>query len=449
MRIGGVGLGGVTLPQLLGRSARANTDDAVLQPGFGKAKSVILIALLGGPPQQDTFDCKPNAPVEIRGQFGTISTSAPGIRVGELMPMTARHMDKLAALRAVVTDDNAHSSSGYYMLTGAPHSPTNFENARPGFANRHPNVGGVVRAQQATVRGLPTSIALPNYIFNDGNIPWPGQDAGWLGQKCNPWQINCDPSVKDFRVPDLELPTEVSNDRFGGRTALKQEIEQQFAAIDRGQAPSRFDEQSQLAFGLLSSSSARQAFDIAAEPDAVRDRYGRSKFGQSLLLARRLVEAGVRLVQVNWTRIDGIPTNRSTWDTHSAHHEAMKEVLMPIMDRAYSALLEELSQRGLLDETLVIWMGEFGRTPRVNGVGGRDHWGRCFSVALGGAGIKGGHVHGESDKDAAYPVSGIVRPEDLTATLFNSLGIPPHAELKDALGRPTPASRGRVLSDLY
>jgi hypothetical protein len=297
-------------------------------------------------------------------------------------------------------------------------------------------------------RALPASVVLPEHIWNTGNIPWPGQDAGWLGRTADPWLLHCDPSRPDFQVPALALPAEVPPLRFDGRRSLLNQVNRHMDAADRAQgAGIRYQYDFGQAIDLLSSPRARGAFDLSQEPSALRDRYGRTRFGQSVLLARRLVEAGVPLVQVNWTRIDRA-ANEGTWDTHSQNARSLQDILMPRMDMAYSALLEDLANRGLLDETLVVWMGEFGRTPRHNGAAGRDHWGSVFSVALAGGGIRGGVVHGASDRIGAFPRDGLVTPPDLTATILHCLGIPPATEIHDHLGRPVPVSRGAILRQL-
>jgi len=439
LRVGGIGLGGLTLADLL-HSRAAGSD----RPRSSRARSVIVFGLVGGPPQHETWDPKPSAPVEVRGQFGTIATRTPGLHVGELMPRTARLTDKIAVLRAVVTNDNAHSSSGYQMFTGMPHQPLNQESATPRAPNDWPSMGAIIRALKADRGQLPSAITLPEHIWNDGNFPWPGQDAGFLGVRYHPWLIHCDPSARDFRVPALTLPEEVPALRFDERRVLVEQVNRHLDNVQRSRAPENYALHSQRACDLLSTSNARRAFSLDLEPDAVRDRYGRSRFAQSILLARRLVESGVSLVQVNWTRIKDQP-NQGGWDTHATHNAALKNLLMPIMDQAYSALLEDLDARGLLDETLVVWFGEFGRTPRFNGNAGRDHWGSCFSLALAGGGIRGGVVHGRSDGNAAYAADGRVEPRDLLATIFHCLGHAPDTEINDMQGRPIPISRGRII----
>lgn len=445
LKIGSIGLGGLSLPALLASQAKA--DRSSQGASFGKAKSVIIFGLVGGPPQHETFDPKPDAPVEVRGQFGVIPSKTPGFQVGELLPRIASLSDKFAVLRAIVTGDNAHSSSGYQMLTGVPHIPLNQESAIPKPPNDSPSLGGLVRAVRSRPGELPSAVTLPEHIWNDGNFPWPGQDAGFLGKAHNPWLIHCDPAAADFSIPGLALPADFPALRMDSRRSLLAQMNEQLDLLARSPSPQGYSIHAQKAADLLTASAARNAFDINLEPASVRDRYGRSRFAQSILLARRLVEAGVSLVQVNWTRIKD-QLNQGGWDTHVKHNEALKTLLMPIADQCFSALLEDLEQRGLLESTLVVWFGEFGRTPKFNANAGRDHWGRCFSLALAGGGIRGGVIHGRSDKQAAEPVDGLVHPKDLIATVFHCLGYAPDTELHDGQGRPFPLTRGRVIEEI-
>jgi hypothetical protein len=442
LRVGGLGLFGLSLAPLLeaceARPAPAGT-------AFGKAKSCILLFLLGGPPQHETWDPKPDAPPEVRGEFKPIATSVPGIQVGELMPRTARLMDRICALRAVATDDNAHSSSGYWMLTGVPHQPSNSKNSKPGAPNDWPCLAAMVQRLRPARGGLPAAVTLPEHIWNTGMLSWPGQDGGFLGRTADPWLLHCDPNAPGFQVPGLSLPVEVQPARLQERLSLLEQVNTRLDAVDKSGAVARFDHRSQQAFDLLRAGRARQAFDLDREPDAVRQRYGRNRWGQSVLLARRLVEAGVSLVQVNWTRMPGDTDDSPAWDTHNKNAQRLKNNLMPPMDLAYSALLEDLEIRGLLDETLVVWIGEFGRTPKINPGGGRDHWGHVFSVALAGGGVRGGQVLGASDRIGGRPRDGRVQPQDLTATVFHFLGHTPHTEMQDSLGRPLPITRGEVI----
>jgi hypothetical protein len=404
---------------------------------------------MGGPPQHSTWDPKPEAPAEIRGEFKPIATAVPGIQIAELMPSTARQLDKICVLRAVSSTDNAHSSSGYYMLTGHAHQPMNAENVNPGPPNNYPSVGAIMRRLKTAGPGLPTSITLPNRIFNTDGSVWPGQDGGFLGHGADPWLFTCQPHAADFRIPDFNLPVGVSAPRLDRRRSLLDRVNQGLDSVSRTGILSYFDQQSQQAFDLVRSERARRAFHLDREPEAVRDRYGRTPFGQSVLLARRLIEAGVSLVQVNWYRGPDEPSDNPCWDSHTQESARLRTVLCPAMDRGYSALLEDLAVRGMLDETLVVWTAEFGRTPRMNSRGGRDHWGFVYSSALAGGGVKGGQVIGSSDPIGAQPRDSRVQPQDFTATIFHALGYSPDTEIHDNLGRPLPISRGEVIRQVF
>jgi hypothetical protein len=439
LRVGGLTALGLTLPDLL--RARAGHHPA----GGGRAKRCIVLFLMGGPPQQSTWDPKPDAPPEVRGEFGPIDTSVPGVRVCSPFPQVARHADKLCLLRAVSTGDNAHSSSGYYMLTGVPHAPMNAENVNPGPPNDWPTLGALVRRLRGDRDGLPSAVRLPMHIFNTDSSVWPGQDAGFLGRSADPWLFRCEPASANSRIPEFTLAADVAIDRLGDRRDLLQRLDRGIATAGTSYSRGGFDPLRSQAFELLSSPRARAAFDLARESPAVRDRYGRHHFGQSCLLARRLVEAGVGLVHVNWFRAPDEPSDNPCWDSHTNEAQRLKTVLAPTADQAFSALLEDLDQRGMLGETVVACLSEFGRTPRFNNRGGREHWGHVFSVALAGGGIKGGQVYGSSDKHGGYPKDGRVAPQDLTATLLHCLGYDPHAEVRDPLGRPFAASKGDVI----
>jgi uncharacterized protein (DUF1501 family) len=439
LRVGGLSLAGLSLPEFL-----AARSPAASRPV--KAKACIVLFLLGGPPQHETWDPKPDAPAEVRGEFKPIPTTTPGLMVSELMPRTARLTERICVLRAVSTNDRAHSSSGYYLTTGRPHQPRNAENARPGAPNDWPCLTAVLQHLRRGSDHRPAAIVLPERLANCGNIPWPGQDGGWLGRSADPWTLTCDPSAADFQVPGCRLPAEIPPLRFDARRRLLTQVNHHLDQLERPGAVTRYTGQAQQAFDLLCSSQARQAFDLHREPAAVRQRYGLTRFGQSLLLARRLVESGVALVQVNWPRAaDDRTGNVGIWDLHRKLAVTLKTRLMPVMDQAYSALLEDLAARGLLDETLVVWMGEFGRTPKFNGAAGRDHWGNVFSLALAGGGIRGGQVHGASDRQGAQPRDGRVTPPDLLATIYHCLGIRPDTEIRDPVGRPVPITRGEVV----
>jgi hypothetical protein len=448
LRAGGLGTLGLSLPMLL-HSRAAKADTAQEKPlGRGTAKSCIILFLMGGPPQHSTWDPKPKAPAEVRGEFGPINTAVPGMQICELLPQTALVADRLAILRAMSTGDNAHSSSGYYMQTGYPHAPMNFENANPGFPNDYPNFGAVVRKFLPARGALPAAVRLPHRIFNTDGSVWPGQDAGFLGRPAEPWLMNCSPGNADFKIQEFSLSADINDRRLADRRTLLEQVNTQFDSAAKNGLPLNYGRFAQQAFDLLGSSGSRQAFDLNRESDKVRDRYGRSQFGQSVLLGRRLVEAGVGLVQVNWFRSPDEPSDAPCWDSHAREGLRLKTNLMPPADQAISALIEDLTTRGLLDETLVVVMAEFGRSPRLNGAAGRDHWGSVFSVALAGGGIRGGTIHGASDAIGGYPQEGKVQPEDLTATIFHCLGIEPFTEMHDTFNRPLPISRGEIIREI-
>ena len=456
---GSLGAFGLTLPNLLQARASSNNSEGLRPPLAGKRR-VIVLFLLGAPPQQETWDPKPDSPAEARGDMGVIRTATPGLVVGETMVKTSRLTEKIAILRACQTNDNAHSASGYFMTTGRAQQPMQVENAKPGAPNDWPSMGAVVRKVLQPHCTLPAAVTLPEQIANDGNLTWPGQDAGFLGRASDPWLITCAPEAGAFAVPGLALPPDVNAARFEGRKDLLEALSDTANPARKGGGSAGGGRGSagggagsagagthiQRAFEMISSPEARRAFDLDAEGGKTRDRYGRSRFGQSCLLARRLVEAGVPLVRVNWTRVADTP-NKGSWDTHQKNSESVRK-LMPVLDTAYSALLEDLSERGLLDDTLVVWMAEFGRTPKINRAAGRDHWGPCFSVALAGGGVKGGAIHGASDKLAAYPKDGRVLPHDLHATIYHCLGIPTNTEIHDGLGRPLAICRGEPVTQI-
>lgn len=411
-----------------------------------KARAVIYLFHLGGPAQHETWDPKPEAPAEIRGPFKPIATSVPGIRVGELMPRTARLMHRVAALRALSTHDNAHSSSGYWMLTGTPHLPSNTEDAKTGFPNDWPTLAAINRLLRENRPGMPASVVIPEHIWNNGGVPWPGQDAGFMGRTNDPWLLPCMPHEPGFTVPGVTLPVEVAAPRLSDRVGLNRQLDASQRRLEpMGEGPTLYQRHQEMALQLIQSGAARRAFKIEEETETLRDRYGRNRWGQSVLLARRLVEAGVSFIQVNWTRMPGDTTDSPAWDTHNKNAERLKNHLMPVMDAAYATLLEDLGDRGLLDSTVVVWGGEFGRTPRHNAGGGRDHWGHVFSGALAGAGVRGGTVHGSSDRIGGHPLDGLTLPQDLHATILHLAGFSPGTELRDTLGRPFPASRGKIL----
>lgn len=417
---------------------------------FGKAKSVIVLFNTGGMPQHESWDPKPDAPREVRGEFGTIATRTPGLFVGELMPKTAQLTDKIAVIRTMVTGDNSHASSGYQMLTGVPHIPLSRENAKPGKPNDQPAIGAIVQALREPKGGLPAAISLPRRLANNGGQdPWPGTDGGILGHKFDPWLMECDPSEAGFRVPGGELRDGMTADRLTGRRSLLDALNLRGPAADVTTNPvAEFDFYKRQAVDMIAGGEAQRVFELERESSKTRDAYGRHRHGQSVLLARRLVEAGASYVQVHWASYDKSKPNNGGWDTHEKHSESLKGWLMPGMDQTYTALITDLEQRGLLDETLVCWVSEFGHTPKFNARGGRDHWGKVFSIALAGGGVRGGVVHGQSDNRAAEPLGDVVTPADYLATIYHCLGYEPETIVHDLQGRPLPISRGTPVSEI-
>ena len=436
LRFGGYGLlaAGLNLDGL----ARATSQLSGPETTPARAKSCIILFLFGGPSQHATWDPKPGAPAQVRGDFGAIATTVPGLSIGELLPRTALATDKICLLRAMSTGDYAHSSSGYYMLTGRPHQPLNVENANPGSPNDFPSMGALLGRAAAGRGGLPPTMTLPERIHNTDGSVWPGQDAGFLGRSHDPWLLNAHLTAEGYRIREIDLPIDLDGERLGRRRALLEGLEGGLDVLDRDPSGRLLDEHLRQAFDLLQSPTARQGFHLESEPELVRERYGMTPFGQGALLARRLVERGVRAVQVNWPL-------KPNWDTHFKESTQLKNKLAPPFDQAYSALVEDLHQRGLLEETLVVCMAEFGRGPRIEAGGGRTHWGSVFSIALAGGGVRGGQIFGASDRTGGAPQDGLVRPEDLSATIFHCLGFDPRTEFNDALGRPHPMSRGKVM----
>jgi hypothetical protein len=408
---------------------------------FGRARSCILCFLFGAPAHQDIWDLKPDAPSHVRGEFRPIASSVPGILLGEHIPRIARSAHRLAVVRSVQHPDDTHTVAMHYMLTGRRHSQpnTNPRNQPTDF----PCFGAVTQYLMPSKRELPSGISLnaPANQVSANNHIFPGFFAGVLGRRYDPMFIAQDPSTLGFNP--LPIADRKESDLLQHRRRLLQAVDQTCRQLDAVARVRDFSTYHQKAFSLVTSPEARRAFDLERESPTVRDHYGWSPFGQGCLLARRLVEAGVRLVTVNWSRDDAY------WDTHANNFRDLKGKLLPPFDRGFSALLEDLDQRGLLGETLVVCLGEFGRSPKINANAGRDHWAACNSVVLAGAGIQGGQVFGTSDRTAAYPVTTPVSPADLAATIYYALGIDPRIEIHDVLGRPLPLSDGQPLHELF
>ncbi|MEZ6133417.1 MAG: DUF1501 domain-containing protein [Pirellulaceae bacterium] len=447
IRAGSLSLFGLTLPQYLAGAEAKKID----KPTFGRAKACILLFMWGGPAQQDTWDMKPEAPEEYRGEFKPIATKVPGIHICEHFPMLAQRTDKLTIVRSMTHTNVDHTSATHYMLTGEP-PPAVTEKLV-----QWPHMGSVLAKLGRGSGSLPPFVSMRPKLEND--VPRfveqsQGQFAGWLGSIYDPMTIDHNPNAADYRIDGLKLSPEISVSRLRVRTDLLAQLRQQLDQNHQG--ISALHANQRRAFDLLTSSAEQQgAFDLHLEPASLRERYGMNPHGQSVLQARRLIERGVPLVTVFWPN-DGIKNVSVYWDTHSKNFIDLRERLMPVADKAFSALLDDLSERGLLDETLVVWTGEFGRTPRVGqrnsdagaGRDGRDHWPGVFTSVVAGGGFKGGHVYGKSDRQAAYPEESPVQPRDLMATIYHALGVPNDQALTDFQGRTHFVCPGRVIDDL-
>ena len=431
----------LTLPGLIQARADASADS---NSSFGRVKRVILLFMWGGPAHQDTWDLKPDGPSETRGEFLPIATNVPGVHISEHFPLIARHADKLAIIRSVGQGDNNHLSAASASLTGRRHPNENQSVAAS--ENDFPQIGAVLSRLRPIPENVPPFVALPERIHvTDGTIT-PGQDAGFLGKLYDPFQITDHPDRPDFSVSSLRLPSGMTPARLVARRNLQQQLTDMARRVDTSPAAGSWNSAFQRALDMVLSSDLREAFDLSKVADSERWRYGWQTFGQSVLLARRLIEAGVQLVTVYWHREK--KTLDTTWDTHSRNFEELKNRLMPSVDRPIAALLEDLATSGLLDETLVIWNSEFGRTPRINSRAGRDHWGPCNSVVMAGGGLPGGQVFGKTDSQAAYPIDDVVTQADIAATVYHLLGLDPHTPIYDSLNRPYPITLGRPIEKL-
>ena len=444
LRVGGLSSLGLNLPGLLASQAVAASENT--DPTFGRAKSVIYVWLQGGPPQHETFDPKPDAPSGIRGVFSPIQTNVPGVQFCELLPRTARIADKLAVVRSMATDNNQHSGSGYEVLTGYKYQGANPRKITPGD---WPWFGSLVKQLKPSEKLPPLStVWIPQIMRLNENVTPAGQTGGFLGRRWDPDRFQVNPMDPGDGVPGLQLG-DVPTLRLKNRVGLLEQVDRHFGGVGRGREPKLFGTYQDQAFDILINGRVRNAFDVSGEPETLRRRYGMSNWNQLLLLSRRLVEAGVRLVHVNWVREPGdSAVDNPMWDTHAQNADRLEDVLCPKFDVGFTALIEDLETRGLLDETLVVAIAEFGRTPKINPLGGRDHWGPVFSFAMAGAGIAPGQVYGASDRQGAYPARNRVTPADLTATIFHLLGIDPFGAFHDPLGRELQLTKGEPIRDL-
>lgn len=475
IQAGGTGLLGVGLPQVLA----AEQASLLVNPG-ARARSVLFVYLFGGPSQLESVDMKPEASSTIRGPFTPIDSRTPGLRICEHLPMLAECSDQYCVVRTLNHAQNDHNGS-HIIQTGRPMPPAERGPARVNAApNDWPSMGSVVEYFESqrslgTARSVPGYVYLPNrhgQIQLDGRYDRLGQYGGWLGSQFNafstrihkksgksgnpycstdnPYYRDCADSELTFQFEGMVPPAGVTLDRLDRRRSLLDQFESQARDRSEVQHVSGYDSALASAWNMLTSNTLREALELRREPDALRDRYGRNLFGQSLIMGRRLIEAGTRFVTVIWDMSDGAA---SGWDSHNFLTGSLRNYLLPGLDRGLSALLRDMQDRGLLDETLVVAVGEMGRTPKFTNRGtndGRDHWSYCFPAILAGAGVQGGTTYGTSDRDAAYPLDHPVSCPDLTATIFHALGIDPDGHIPDKQGRPTAlVDGGQVLHDLF
>ena len=436
LQLGQSGLLGLGLGSFINStSARAGVGNNEIR---SRAKSLIIVFCTGAISHHDTFDMKPDAPLEIRGEFNPIQTPIPGTVICEHLPKLASRAHKYALIRSLSHKDNNHLMSTHHVLTGHLQPGAFFD--KVASRDDWPCYSAGCEYLRPRTDGIPSGVNLPTFLMSSP-LTWPGQHAGFLGPMYDPWQIVGDPSSAEFRVDALTLAQEIDAVRLEQRRSLLSRLDQT-AAVSRDAAANRMNEDQKLAFSMLSSGKLSQAFEMHREPSSVRDSYGRHPFGQSLLLARRLVEAGVPIVQANMGPVQN-------WDSHQAIFSTLKGRLLSPLDQAVAALLDDLESSGRLADTMVILLGEFGRTPKINKEGGRDHWGPCFTGLFAGAGVQGGKVIGRTDDIAAYPDSAAYSPDDIGATIYTALGLEPHSIVHDRIGRPVHLNEGKVIEALY
>ncbi len=452
-------LGGLSLTDLLSAEAQAGSNASP-----GKAKSVILLYLLGGAATQDMWDMKPDAPAEVRGEFKPIDTNVPGIQICELLPLSSKWMHKAAIVRSVNHKAGCHNPLPSYSGYEQPLADITFtKDSYP------PSMGSVCQylASQSSPQGasaletgdLPAYVYMPVYLGWGQNIRRPGPYAGFLGRRCDPMFTECTPYGDESApkplpgtprivrgtpiLPSSTLPEQMTLDRLNQRKGLMQQMDDEMRRMEGNFAVAQHSRLKQQAYGILTSSKAREAFDLSAEDPKRLDRYGRTLFGHSSLIARRLVESGVRFVNVSWDLYwDRIPIDYDCWDTHTHNFSILRQNKLPHLDQTLTALLEDLDSRGQLDETMVVLMSEMGRTPRINGNAGRDHWTNCYSIVFFGGGVRGGTIYGASDAQAGYVKDKPVSTADICSTIYQALGISPETTVPERNGRPVPISHG-------
>ena len=439
LQVGYSGLLGLGMSQALaGRSQSAQA--APLQPSVArKPKQVVIVFLTGAASHHDTFDMKPDATAAIRGDFKSIATKIPGYGITEHLPHLAARADKYSVIRTLSHKDNNHLMSTHHVLTGERQPGGFFD--KVASRDDWPDYAAGCAFLRPRNDGIPTGVNLPTFLLQ-GPLTWPGQHGGFLGPKYDPWQITGDPNNKSFKVDALTLRDGLSVSRLKDRQSLLGELNRQQRRLEANAQARRMSDDQDLAFSILTSSDLARAFELRREDAKTRDRYGRNTTGQSLLLGRRLLEVGVPVVQCNIGRVQN-------WDNHSNIFPTLKDRLLPPLDRGVAALLDDLYDSGRIDETLVMMLGEFGRTPKINDKKGRDHWGPCFFAVFAGAGVLPGQVIGKSDEIGAYPVTRAFSPNDVGATVYSLLGIDPHSAVRDRLNRPVHLNTGEVIESLF
>ncbi|MEE2776300.1 MAG: DUF1501 domain-containing protein [Acidobacteriota bacterium] len=464
IRVGSLGLFGISLSHLLQwRDVQAATlpgaDHLAGMTGFGNAKSVILLFLQGGPSHIDIWDPKPDAPSNVRGEFSAIPTNVDGIRLSETMPLLADQVDKCTLIRAMSYTPKGlfnHTAAIYQMLTGYPP-----DRVAPSGQLEPPSPIDFPTAGSHVSKYIPPDDAVLPFVelprpLQESNVIGKGGAAGFLGKAYDPYRLYQDPNAA-IELSDLELRGEVSPERLRDRFSLLKGINDSMPELEKAVESSALNEYYEKAYDLVLSGKARAAFDLEEEPEATRERYGRHTFGQSVLMARRLIEAGTRFVQVNWPAVANGNPEVDAWDTHAANFGPLRNLHCPKLDQALSALLDDMGQRGMLDETLVVAVGEFGRSPRLgvstsgnaNSPDGRDHWPYCYTSMVAGAGIPGGVLYGESDETGSSPREKPVHPNDLLATVYFALGINPEMEVLNHLDQPRELVKGKIVHDLW
>lgn len=452
LQVGALGVVGSIMPWATSSSTACGNENQLSPNGdvgtfSGKAKSVLIVLLSGGPSQLDMWDPKPDAPAEVRGEFSSIATTVPGVAVCEHMPRLAKQTNLWTILRTMSHREHNHLLATHVALTGRdtpiPRGGSDLD--RVESRNDFPNFAAALDYVRPRNDGIPTGVSLPNYLI-EGPLTWPGQHAGFLGAKHDPWQIQGDPSAGSFKVDALSMREGVTQQRLTTRRELLQHLNTKPTATTSTELAA-FRDQQEIAYRLLTSGKMTDAFDISREAEETRERYGKNKFGQSLLLSRRMIQAGVPIVQATMGIVQ-------TWDTHVDNWGRLKNTLLPQLDQGLEALMTDLSTSGLLDQTLVIVMGEFGRTPKISTlpgekIAGRDHWAHAYSGLFAGAGVRGGQVIGQTDFQAAYPVSRPWTPADVCSTIFHALGVSEDVQLTDPLQRPHHLLNGTVIAPLY